>query len=142
MPTVDFAILCDYVRAEGGILHMIAAGIDKINTPVPAAHSFSIALRLILEGDDRARPHDLRLVFRPIDGEPLVDARGTIGSDRAEVTSGEPSYAVVPLQVAVPLPEHGRYLFELFIDNDLLKQIPVTVAEPDTSGGGHAAPDD
>lgn len=30
MPTLDYALLCDYVRVEGGVAHVIAAGIDTI----------------------------------------------------------------------------------------------------------------
>jgi len=30
VPELDYAVLCDYVRTEGGIAHVIAAGIDTI----------------------------------------------------------------------------------------------------------------
>jgi hypothetical protein len=30
VPTLDYALLCDYVRVEGGVAHVIAAGIDTI----------------------------------------------------------------------------------------------------------------
>jgi hypothetical protein len=33
MPELDFMVAADYVRAEGGILHMIAAGIDTLLVP-------------------------------------------------------------------------------------------------------------
>jgi hypothetical protein len=33
VPELDFALLSDYVRVEGGIAHVIAAGVDTVNTP-------------------------------------------------------------------------------------------------------------
>ena len=47
MPELDYALLCDYVRAEHGIAHVIAAGIDTVYVPdVPAGHTIGLLSRV------------------------------------------------------------------------------------------------
>jgi hypothetical protein len=47
MPEVDYAFLCDHVRAEGGVAHVIAAGIDTIyQEQVPSVANFGLLARI------------------------------------------------------------------------------------------------
>jgi hypothetical protein len=51
MPELDFMVTADYVRAEGGMLHMIAAGVDTLLVrSVPAAQPLGVGLRMLKRG--------------------------------------------------------------------------------------------
>jgi hypothetical protein len=132
MPEVDFMILCDYVRADNGILHIIAGGIDHVTAAtVPSAQNVGIALRLTLTRAECDRTHDLELIFQNQDGHRFVQIRATFASAYSEdLPPGWPAYGIVPLNIALPLPSYGIYSLELLIDGQSKKSIGVLVVPP------------
>lgn len=130
MPEVDFMILCDHVRADRGVFHMIAAGIDRIHTDtVPAARNVGIAIRLSLTRVECQHSHQIELIFQDQDGERILSFTGVFEAKYPDdLPPGWPAHGAIPLNLALPLPRHGIYSLELVIDNQSKKSIGVLVA--------------
>lgn len=131
MPELDFALLSDYVRAEGGIAHVIAGGIDTIFTPtVPTGQNLGLAFRLLFSRTECDRPHRLEVIFQDEDGARLA----VISSAVAPVwVEGQPAHwktgMIGGLNFGVPLPRFGVYSFEIMVNDNLLKSLPLRVVE-------------
>jgi hypothetical protein len=140
MPEVDFMILCDYVRSDGGVLHMIAGGVDQISAgDVPAAHNVGIGLRMSLTRAECDRPHDIELRWQDREGEPLLQIRAAFNAEYPiGLPTGWLAFGVLPLNVALPLPAYGVYSLELLIDGVSKKSIPVLVQRQENRTRGAA----
>jgi hypothetical protein len=134
MPEVDFMILCDYVRPEGGIMHILGGGIDKIDLGTfPAVHNIGIAIRLTMTRAECGRTHEIELVFQDTDGRRMVGFSGSFNAIYPDgVPPGWPAHGVIPINMGIPLPAAGMYSFELLIDGNAKKSLPLLVT--------HAAP--
>jgi hypothetical protein len=146
MPEVDFMILCDYVRPEGTIMHVIAAGIDRITAPsFPTAHNLGIALRLTLTRSECNYPHQIELIVQGDDGDRVAGFTGTFETGYPEdVPVGWRAYGSIPINLGIPLPKPGVYSVELLIDGNLKKSIPLLAllqAGPSEIRSGDAAHD-
>jgi hypothetical protein len=65
MPELDYALLCDYVRAEHGVAHVIAAGIDTIHRPeVPSVVNLGLLARIIFADDETRETHQVEVQLR------------------------------------------------------------------------------
>jgi hypothetical protein len=133
MPELDFMIISDYVRAESGVLHMIAAGFDTITTrTMPATRSVGIGLSLKLLRSETTEHHTLRLIFHDTGGARIAE----IGADlpaRSEVRNVPPGRKVgivAALNMSLPLPAYGDYSLELLVDGNSKKEIPIHVVPP------------
>lgn len=139
MPVLDYALLCDYVRAEGGLAHVIAAGIDTIWTEdVPAGQNVGLLLRVSFTRNECGRPHRVEVIFQDEDGERLAQIMGT---NEPQWPEGLPpnwrTGALIGLNVGVPLPRFGLYAFEILVNDNHMKTIPLRVMprEPIEEGG-------
>jgi len=120
LPEVDFMIVCDYVRADQGVLHMIAAGVDRVfASEVPTGRNVGIGIRLLLTRNECGRPHQLELIFQDEDGVRLTEFTGQfvagIPSQPARGTTGQRRHAA---EYWSPLPRYGGYSIELLIDGN------------------------
>lgn len=127
MPELDFMVVSDYVRAENGLLHMIAGGIDTFTArSVPASRSIGIGLGLTLAPRELAVQHALRIVFYD-----AADVRiAEVGADlpvRAGVPAADAVRVVTALNMSLPLPAYGDYSLELLVNGDRTKEIPIHV---------------
>src|SRR4051794_19269082 len=111
MPEVDFMILCDHVRPEGPILHIIAAGIDRIEAAsFPTVHNMGIAIRLLLTRAECDEEPSLELRFSDQDGRRLVGFNGKFQAKYPDnVPPGWHAYGVMPINMGLPLPAPGIY---------------------------------
>ncbi len=139
MPELDYALLADYVRAEGGIAHIIAAGIDTVATPeVPAGRNVGLLVRLTFTRNECGRPHRLELIFQDIDGERLAAVQGVVTPEwNEDLPVGWPVGFLWTLNIGIPLPQYGLYAFELLVNDASvetinLRVIPPPEPEPDT----------
>jgi hypothetical protein len=74
VPQVDFMTVCDYVRVEGGLFHIIAAGVDRIRVPaLPTVQNVGVAVRLALTRAECEHQHELRLIFQDSDGRRIIE---------------------------------------------------------------------
>jgi len=133
MPELDFMVTADYVRAEGGVIHMIAAGFDTLwIQSVPAAQQIGVGLRLRLDVAEAREAHQVTLIYQDADGEVLLRIAGTLGpvDPRAPLPPpGRPFGVVMAFNFVLPMPRYGDYSLELFLDDqaDAAKSITLTV---------------
>jgi hypothetical protein len=129
MPEVDFMILCDYVRVQDGLFHMIGGSIDRLYTPaVPSAHNVGIAIKIALTRAECDYEHRVDLIFQGQDGQryPTVNGKFRVKYDES-LPPGWPAYGAIPFNLALPLPAYGIYSLELLIDGQARKSISVQV---------------
>jgi hypothetical protein len=141
MPELDYMVLADYVRQDGGgVIHIMGAGVDTVMArSVPAAQPFGIALRLSFDTTEPVgEQHQLTLAFQDPD-QPVVDMRAQF------ITPPQPpgvpehwrTSLGIALQITVPIPRYGDYSFELDIDNGAItRSIDVRVIPPPDPGPG------
>jgi hypothetical protein len=116
---LDYMVLADYVRQDGGVVHIMGAGIDTIATPiVPTVQSLGVALRFSFDASDAVgQEHDLSLSFVGPD-HPVLSARAKLTTPPQQ--PGVPAHwrtvVGVALQVPVPLPAYGDYSCEVAVD--------------------------
>jgi len=129
MPEVDFMVVCDYVRVDGGVMHMIAGGIDTIYArQVPSAQNLGVALRLLLTRNECDRDHQMELIFQDEDGAAFARVEGQFQVSYPErVPPGWRAYALLSLNIGVPLPHYGVYSLELLVDGQAKKSVPLRV---------------
>jgi hypothetical protein len=73
VPEVDYALIGDYVRAEGGVAHVIGAGIDTVYAPqVPIGQNLGLLARFTFTRNECGRPHRIEIIFQDADGERLA----------------------------------------------------------------------
>jgi hypothetical protein len=73
MPELDYALLCDYARAEGGVAHVIAAGIDTIHRPeVPSVANLGLLARIVFADEERGETHEVEVRLRDQEGEQIA----------------------------------------------------------------------
>lgn len=132
MPELDVALLCDYVRAENGIAHVIAAGIDTITTPeVPSGRSLGLLARFTFQRSECARPHRIEFIFMDTDGTRLTQGQLDIEPQwNEDLPPGWPTGALLGLNLGVPLPSWGAYACDILVNDTLKKTITFRVVPP------------
>lgn len=131
MPELDFMVVADYVRSEGGVLHMIAAGIDTIYAnAVPSARLVGLGLRLLITPAETRHEHPVELIFQDPDGQRIAQLNAVIPAQPSPpaVKAGRPFGAVIAFNIQLPLPAYGDFSFELLIHGSHVKSIPIIIA--------------
>lgn len=135
MPELDYMVVADYVRADGGVIHIMSAGIDTVQPPVvPTVHPVGVALRITFGSDEEVdSDNSVRITFQSADGEQLLVARA--GLKTPSRSDGLPEHwrtgLGFALQMPIPLPRYGDYSFELDInDGQITKSIDFRVIQP------------
>jgi len=132
MPTLAYALLGDYVRAEGGIAHVIAAGIDTIVAPqLPTGQNLALVANVRFTRAECGRPHRVEIIFTESDGEHLFRGSSVMTPVWAEDTPAHWGQgAQLALNLGVPLPRYGLYQFSLMVDDTELATVPLRVVAP------------
>ncbi len=131
MPELDAAVLCDYVRSEGGIAHIIAAGIDRVTTAqVPTGQNVGLYILVKFTRMECDRPHRVEVIFQTEDGARLVQVEAAITPEWMDDTpAGWKQGAVLALNLGLPLPQFGIYSLEILINDRSEKTIPLRVVQ-------------
>ena len=138
MLQLDYALLCDYVRVEqGGLAHVIAAGVDTIYRPeVPAVANLGLLVRVTFTDDDLGQDHQFELRLEDQEGQQVAQFTGTPPlSPIAGLPEGWAYGGVFAINFGVPLPTHGPYRFTILLDGTLAKTINLRVVPPETTNG-------
>lgn len=127
MPGLDYAFVCDYVRAEHGLAHAIAAGIDTFFHPqVPAGSNFGLLLRATFSRNECGRNHTLEVIFQDADGERLAQIQAGVRPEwPPEHPAGWPVGALLGINMGVPIPRFGFYSLEILVNGNSVKSIPL-----------------
>jgi hypothetical protein len=126
-------IVSDYVRAENGVLHMIAGGVDTITVrAVPVARNIGIGLSLKLPQGEVTESHTLRLIFYGTDGARIAEIGADLParSETPNMPAGRKVGVVAALNMSLPLPAYGDYSLELLVNGNHKKEIPIYVIPP------------
>jgi hypothetical protein len=120
MPELDYMVLADYVRQDGGVIHIMGAGVDTVFAPVvPTAQPFGVALKISFgTTEEPGEQHQLTVSIIGPDKR-LLDASAVFTTPpRAEdVPEHWRTGLGIALQIPVPLPQYGDYSCELDIDD-------------------------
>jgi hypothetical protein len=138
MLQLDYALLCDYVRAEGGgIAHVIAAGIDTIYRPeVPSVANLGLVVRLTFTDEDVGHPHQFELRLDDQEGQQVAQFTGSPSLQPAEgLPDGWPYAGMLAVNFGVPLPSHGPYMITILLDGAPVKTINFRVIPPEANNG-------
>jgi hypothetical protein len=117
---LDYMVLADYVREDGGVVHILGAGIDTVVAPtVPAVQPFGVALRITFDStEEPGERHQVQLTYIGPDHR-VLDA--TASFITPPMRPGVPEHwrrsLGMAVQIAVPLPHYGDYSCELSIDD-------------------------
>ena len=136
VPNLDYAVLCDYVRAEAGLAHVIAAGIDTVWTPdVPTGRNLGLLMRISFRRAECGREHQIEIIFQDADGERLVELHTAITPEWQEgVPASWGVGAIAGLNFGVPLPRFGLYSFEILINGNHVKTVPLRLSQAEAPG--------
>jgi Family of unknown function (DUF6941) len=120
MPELDYALLCDYVRAEGVLAHVVAANVDTVLAPtIPTGRNLGLLVVLKFSEDECGRAHQARFRFYGPSGDQLVEVTADV---RPEWEQGLPDGWLIPanlgLNIGLPLPEYGEYHFDVLIGEE------------------------
>ncbi|MDP9797567.1 hypothetical protein J2S43_006079 [Catenuloplanes nepalensis] len=133
MPELDFLMLCDHVRAEGAIVHLVAAGIDRIYIEqLPGVVPIGIAARVSFA--DAVVPADglprTELDFQGPDDRTIVSFRGVSSvRDVGAETHPDLLRAILAANIVLPLQDFGRHRLRFLVGGVLLKTIPFVVVD-------------
>lgn len=134
MPLLDYMVLADYVRQDGGVIHIMGAGVDTIGAPVlPAAQPLGVAMRISFDTTEQiGEEHRLTVTFVGPDQPVLsVSARFATPSRPPGVPEHWRAAVGIALQMPVPLPRYGDYSCELDIDDGAItKSFEFRVVQP------------
>jgi hypothetical protein len=120
MLELDYMVLADYVRQDGGVMHIMGAGVDTVYTPaVPIVQPFGVALRLSFGTTEApGEQHRLTVSFIGPDNPVLAANAMFITPPRPpDVPEHWRTGLNLALQIPVPLPQFGDYSCELSIDD-------------------------
>jgi hypothetical protein len=114
-------VLCDYVRPEGALAHVLGANIDTINAPqVPIGVNLGLFAIVAIDAAESGVAQELRLTIRPADRtEHIFELTAAFSSGVNE--EGLPDYwhirAPVCLNFGVPFAEYGYYVVDVRLND-------------------------
>lgn len=129
MPELDYALLADFVRSEGGLAHVIGASVDTIHVKeVPTGLNFGLLARITFASTECGRPHRLELIFQDMDGKQIFNLTGVVEPTSIEgLPVGWDTGFLWAMNFGVPIPALGQYVFHLLINDSLKKRLPIRV---------------
>jgi hypothetical protein len=144
MPELDFMVVADYVRQDGGVLQMVGAGFDALIVPaVPTVRPVGIGLRLLVDVAEARQAHQVELIYQDADGQRLTELSITLGPappSQPLPPPGRPFGAPIAFNVMLPVPNYGDYSLDLLVNGEIKKSITLTAVRSLESPGapGHA----
>lgn len=138
---VDWAILCRYAEAEGGLAAIMGAGIDTFwSTEFPVTILAPIVIRVVGTEDEMAHEH--AILFRVLAPDLSALAEVEIQLDAALNPLREPGWEqaavfVTAHQIEVESP--GTYSIEIDIDGQHMKSVPFRVRPAKEAAPGRSS---
>lgn len=138
MAELDFAIIADHARVEGGVVHIMAGAIDTIYAPqVPVGHNLSLAMRILFTQNECGRPHRFDVIIQDADGERLAAVNGTT---TPEWPDGHPVHwsvgSLAALNMGILFPRYGFYEAIIMVNDEQRKSLPLRVESVPEGGAG------
>jgi hypothetical protein len=139
MPALEYLLLAEYVRQDGNLVHIMAAGLDTVQIPegvLPAAIPAGAFARISFSSrDDVGTEHDIKLVFQGPSGDDLLTVSQRFPAPARPPDLPEhwrPAISIV-FRLALPITEHGAYRLQVMLDDDptMSRSVDVRAIEPD-----------
>lgn len=133
---LDTLLLADAATATpDGKLFIHGGGITQLNPPaLPWVQPLiTVVVRLRMEEDDWDQPHQMQLEVSNPSGTPIMPPSpiNVEATPQPEATEGEDQFLQMALAIANPIfTEEGLYRFDLTIDGELARSMPVAVKAP------------
>jgi hypothetical protein len=125
MPQLDYAVLAEYVRQDGGMVHIMGAGIDTFNIPadsLPTAVPVGLALRITFSSRDSVGvPHEINATFTgPGEDDVLLTMTRSFAmlEHPADIPGHWRPALNMVVRIALPIPVHGNYALTVTLDDD------------------------
>jgi len=136
MLELDYVVLADYVRQDGGVTNIMAAGIDTFGIQqVPAVIPVGIVARVYFSSEEEpGAQHLVNLTFQGEDGPVLeISQHFPAPAKPPGVPEHWRTSLNIVFRIALPFPAYGDYSLELIIDGDreLAKSIDVRAIRPE-----------
>ncbi len=131
---IDFAFLADAAEAANGKLHVMGGAFDTIwARHVPLRHpKVSLVLRLLVNAAEFDRKHKVEIRIMHEDGKtipPSVGGELVIQKNPNLPKGWKQGFLSVMNFVDTTFPAFGDYSFELLINNESKKSIPLRIAQ-------------
>ena len=122
MAELDFLMLADHVKVEGGQVSLLGGGFDRVfTTAVPAPHVIGVVARVLFTESECNQRHHVEMAFRQ-DQQLLAQAGGEVGATPAEdAPPGWPVAALFGFNLQLILPVEGIYQVDLRLDGAVLR---------------------
>ncbi len=133
---VEWFILADVARMEGGKLNLLGGGWNNVQpSRFPYAHHFGVAASLIIPPDEPQASHRMEIAIRAADGATLAAVPGEFHPQPgAQLIRELPIRAQFAVDVTIEFPAPGFYKADLSVDGRVLATAPFRIAEPQASG--------
>lgn len=139
MPEVDYALFCDYVRVDGGVAHLIGAGIDTLYlAQVPSVANLGLLVRVTFTRSESSRPHRVEAILADTDGNRVVQLQAINTPEWAPgLPPGWKQGGLLALNFGVPFPRYGVYSLDILINDSHKKSLDLRVLPgPDAAPSG------
>jgi hypothetical protein len=112
---LDYALVADYARVEGGKLTIVGASYTHVRTPtIPGAHLLAVAGRV--RSGAQANPVALRITVQSPGNEYTLSMDASLAPDDTTRPYDGKVGLLFAATITIPLPSEG--LYEVFIDLD------------------------
>jgi hypothetical protein len=122
-------MLCDAATVREGLLHILGAGITRLNRPsYPALMGVNLAIMMTMQRSEAQEQHQLKVILQDEDGKQVGQIEGQMGlATPAPGRPGEPVALPIVLNLAhLAIPRPGTYSFEILIDRNVVRTLPFT----------------
>jgi len=132
VPRLEYAHLAEHVRQEGGISHVIAAGIDTLTTEqVPSPWNLAVWLGFRWADDEIGQSSPLQIIFRRGRQRLLqLQAEIAIAERPADLPAEWPARTTLAFNMGVVLPEYGVYSIDISVGGRVRHTLPLRVIAP------------
>ncbi len=131
MPTLDFAFLADAAEAEAGRkFYVLGGGIDQIagqNYPLTHPH-MALVMRWLIHPTEMNVRHHLVVRLGDADGKELAKIEGDIEANGSSASGREAGVNMVINMANTRFEHPGDYSFEVMMNNQHFKSLPLRVA--------------
>ena len=143
MPELDYAVLCDHVRVEGGVAHIISAGTEVARgSSAPLGLNMGVVLAVMFKRNECGRPHRVELHFQDEDGQHLMELQVVITPAWDEgLPKGWDVRHLLGVNFGVVFPRFGLYALEVLIDDRSEKSLRLLVTQEGSGGRSPGTPD-
>lgn len=127
------AFLCDAATVREGLLHVLGAGITRVQRPrYPAPLNLAVAMIVSLSPAETHTGHKIRVAVSGTDGQPILSIDGEFTAKPGpDHYPGEDSHSSVVINLQDALPSPGVYAVDIMIDGSEKAHLQFSASQHD-----------